>query len=717
MKRFTPKLLTLAVVAVTGMMAGLPAQAYESPLHIFSIDDIQGGFDGSTYGPHGAIQDTGIICTVGCENMIDKEGVTLYPIDSEFGFDVVDFLGAEGMVRDGDYAEGYAGNITDGDTIVGVKISNAETDFFKVKAPLGTWCKGLGGNSVKCSTEHYSVLEHVLSCHEVIPYMYADPETGEQSILTFPSGSESFDCTNAGLNNELWVLEDGLVAGTFPDVPLDPNDNTTVMNDIAFSSDYSITLKDDGKVLYRWGGMIKRPRDVRLYARLALPNEWKVEGAPDYPVTKAELHVTHWITNNPNDQLRPEDLENEAATGRKPGAKVIKVPNADGVTFSKYHVSARDCYEGDGDVLTGDVEPTFLPAGTVLRNYDFGYETTTYGHTREVPPSYPLELSADLTKGYTNAWYTSINRDPFEWSYLILDGNGDGVIERNLWVPPGVTDDDDAYYTYVGTSAPLSEAEMAEQGLRLVSGPRWRLKANKFGQDIPGLEIPAEECSPPPFQHDNLKYEVGTLVTTVINLLDWDPIAKGAPSPLSTSHGWLTPNEFVTIVGETNGVPITSNGLPMTEDFDLAVYIKGDRKPTALYNAKLVIEYEGETEPPPTTFDVAITDIASSDEVVLGDQILVYVSLENLGPAATATGGSVNLSCVDNRDRVFETEHEFPVLADEATYTADFGFPTSVFNPQDDQPLSVKCAVDVLIPDDVNLLNNGGTFSVKVKKP
>ena len=28
--------------------------------------------------------------------------------------------------------------------------------------------------------------------------------------------------------------------------------------------------------------------------------------------------VNHHITNNPNDQLRPEDLENEAATGRKP---------------------------------------------------------------------------------------------------------------------------------------------------------------------------------------------------------------------------------------------------------------------------------------------------------------------------------------------------------------------------------------------------------------
>ena len=38
----------------------------------------------------------------------------------------------------------------------------------------------------------------------------------------------------------------------------------------------------------------------------------------DFPVTKARLIVNHTITNNPNDQLRPEDLENEAAIGVLP---------------------------------------------------------------------------------------------------------------------------------------------------------------------------------------------------------------------------------------------------------------------------------------------------------------------------------------------------------------------------------------------------------------
>jgi hypothetical protein len=329
-----------------------------------------------------------------------------------------------------------------------------------------------------------------------------------------------------------------------------------------------------------------------------------------------------------------------------------------------------------------------------------------------------MELSADLTRGFSNAFYTTINRDPFEWSYLILDGNGDGVIDRNSWVPVGDSNDDDAYFNYVGFLAPLTATEMAEQGLRLVSGPRWRLRANKFGQDIPGLEIPAEECSPPPFTNDNIKYEVGELVTTVINLLDWDAISAGGPSPLASSAGWVdvTNNGFVTVAGETNGTPVTSNGLPMTEDFDLAVYIKGDRKPTALYNAKLVIEYEGESPPPPAGFDVAITSIQVPAAVFLGDQILVDVNLENLGPAATDAIGSVNLSCVSNRGAVLDGASELPILADEATHVANFGFPTSAFNPQDDQPLNVDCSVDVLVPGDASLVNNSSAFNIKVKR-
>ncbi len=43
------------------------ALAYESPVHVFSINDVMGGFDGSTFGTSGVIQETGssIICGVG----------------------------------------------------------------------------------------------------------------------------------------------------------------------------------------------------------------------------------------------------------------------------------------------------------------------------------------------------------------------------------------------------------------------------------------------------------------------------------------------------------------------------------------------------------------------------------------------------------------------------------------------------------------------------
>ena len=95
--------------------------------------------------------------------------MTLYPIDSEFGFNVVDFLGAQGKARNNDYREGFVGQLPTG----GVKVSNSATDTYRVRAPLGTWCQGLGGNSVKCSTEHFTVMEHVLSCHEAVPYFYA----------------------------------------------------------------------------------------------------------------------------------------------------------------------------------------------------------------------------------------------------------------------------------------------------------------------------------------------------------------------------------------------------------------------------------------------------------------------------------------------------------------------------------------------------------------
>ena len=253
------------------------------------------------------------------------------------------------------------------------------------------------------------------------------------------------------------------------------------------------------------------------------------------------------------------------------------------------------------------------------------------------PAEPPYAFSSDLQGGFTNAFYTTINRDPFEWSY---DADPDPLVQD-----------------FVGSAFP--DDTLGE----LVSGPRWRLKPNKFGQDLPGLEIPLEECSPPPFQSDNIKYVVGTPVTTVINLLDWDE--SEGPSPLATSKGWVdvTANEFVTVAGTdpVNGIPITTNGLPMTNDFDLAVYVKGDRKSTAVYNARLMIEYEGEVPEPPTDFDLALSELDVPARVLLGETTDVAVEVTNNGPAAAS--GTVTLTGVSNRGDTVEFTDSFTDLA------------------------------------------------------
>ncbi len=670
--------VTLVAAIASAVMLQGSVLAYESNLHVFSVDDVMGGFDGSTFGTDGAQQDTSIICGLGSEPcpldnppVIDKEGVTLYPVDSEFGYYIVDFVGAQGKARDGDYLEGYVGNIEENGVVIGIKISNAATETYKVKPPLGTWCQGLGGTSVKCETEHYTVMEHVLSCHEVIPYFFADPETGIHDILATPDGSLSFDCALGYLDDNALILVDGaptdrLVNSTPCEAENDPegcqmfpNDKTDMQNNIALSTDYSVQLKDDGKALYGWGGMHKRPNDVRMYARLDLPGQWKEPGA-DYVVTRAELVINHWITNNPNDQLRAEDLENEGARGRKPSYRVEGTPG----TSDEVWKSTIPCYEGDGDIIDteeGTVDPTFIGVGTVFKNMPFALDPAA--QPGPLPEDDPYTFSSDLTGALTNAFYTTINRDPFEWSYLAADRPAD---EFNFIGCAGPADDP----AFADTCTDTFGNPYPDVGnLVLVSGPRWRLKPNKFGQDLPGLEIPKVECSPPPFQRDNIKYVVGVPTTTVINLLDWNE-AKDGPSPLATSIGWVDveANAFVEIAGEVNGVRYSTNGLPMTEDFDLAVYIKGDRKSTAVYNAQLIIEYEGEVVE--EAFDLAIAELEVPDRVRVGETEEVEVYVVNNGPEVAS--GTITLTGTVRGAVVAEFTETFTDLLDGAVAEFDW---------------------------------------------
>jgi len=651
------------IVALVGSLTTAQADliTYTSPTHTFSIDDVQGGFDGSTYGPVGAIQDPTIICGIdspcppeAAQPFVDRNGYTLYPVDSEFGFYVVDFIGGFQKLRDGDYAEGWVGNITgDLGELVGLAVSNAPTDRFKSGGRLGGRCAGLGsGTAVKCETEHYTVMEHVLTCFETIPYFYADPLTGTQALLTDPITGEILgDCADGTLDNSLNIIVDGVVTATIlgdsngdgiPDTPnilgLEPYqmeaNESSVINNIALGDNYSLTVKDDGKALYRWGSIVNRPNDLRAYAKLDLPAEWKDNPTTAFPVSKAELRVTHWITNNPNDQLRPEDMENENATGRLPSFIQI---GTNGIW-----ASSKDCYEADGD---------FIPSATLLRNSPFAIDPND-------PTADPQAFSADLVAGLTNAWYTTIDRDPF-------------------------------------APDPVSG-----------KGPRWRLTANKFGQDIPGLEIPAIECSEVPFERDNIRYPVGQVITSVLNLLDWE---EGAPSPLATSQGWIDATQNVNTVCPDPTTPscVTVNGLPITTDFDLAVYVKGDQKTTAVLNAQLVIEYEGQG--PPATYDVRLARLAVPRNVRSGDTRTLEVDVENLGPDAAS--GSVTLLGVDpDGITVADFSASFDALAAGTTQTFPFVWTAPVVTSS----TTITWGATVTAPGDTNPDNNVRSATTKV---
>jgi hypothetical protein len=498
-------------------------------------------------------------------NIVDaKTGAVLYPIDSSFTTDELDFFGATPHPRDGVAEEGWVGPVTsdiDGvGTLTGLEFSDQETDTFKSGAPLGTWAAGLGDESVKASTEHFTVMEGVLTCHQTYPYDYWESyedyaaDLSDDGILN-SSVPDTTQAALAGLELECLELADPRMLETLGGEPGDLTmliaNEDSVITDILVDPEknYSVTKKDDGKLLFRWGSAVKKPTDIRFQKSIPLPAEWAQvpEGEKGFTVTRAELVVRHRITNNPNDQIRPEDWENEAAIGALPEYTI----GPDG-----YWRSTTDCYEGDGD---------FIPAGTPLKY--------PVGAMPDVPAS-------DLQKGFTAAWYTTINRDPFQWSYELGRSR----------TPTDLLGD-------------------------LLSGPRWRMTSNKFGQDLPSLEIPIAECTPPPYQKGEIRYETGEFTTTVINLLDWsaaEPRWDDAASPLAYSAGWTHSWATADVPGmiveaedaarcasvDANGDCVTDLGTTLTDDFDVSFYVKGDQKPLQVFDVQLILEYEstGTTE-------------------------------------------------------------------------------------------------------------------------
>lgn len=555
--------------------------------HTFSTSDIVGTFDGTS------VADNPSFIDWAADPKLTKEGMELFPIDSEFGFHVTDFVGGEEKEIDGSYTEGWAGDLKgDGGEQVGIVVSNAPTDTLKTPAVLGTWLSGLGGNTVKASTEHYSVMQAVLSDQKFPEdpdalyqldddlrlvdfeggvagplndfYVYEMTEALEESFEdknlgtpttglsmdfdrdgvaeTYQTGTVTIDgfevaAVDIGEDGTWDIIDQGLngYGGDAGIVDLMEPNESSVTQDIAYGDDYSVTVKDDGKLLYRWGNTIKRPNDIRIEVEIPLPDDWsQVDPStgllPLYQVTSAELATTHTITNNPNDQIRPENFENEAAIGVLPSFTVDAV--------SGNLVSTDDYYAGDG---------TFYPAGTVLLDTAI---------PDEIDGTLLADIGAaspDLLEGYTNAYYTTLDREPFT---AIPDGSGG--------------------YTM---------------------GPRWRLQPDKYGQDLPSVVIPNDPSQSPPYTNSDHKYEVGEDTLTVINLLDWETTV----SPLSISAGYQ------------NNVGGADEGLSMTGNFDAAFYVKGDTKPATLYNTELIMSYDKLTV---TDENLAITGSASGDYLV-----------------------------------------------------------------------------------------------------
>jgi hypothetical protein len=174
----------------------------------------------------------------------------------------------------------------------------------------------------------------------------------------------------------------------------------------------------------------------------------------------------------------------------------------------------------------------------------------------------------------------------------------------------------------------------------------------------------------------------------------------------------VTQNGFVEIAGTDpdSGIPYTTNGLPMTDDLDLAVYIKGDRKSTAVYNVKVVIEYEGEIPVPPTEFDLALSSLDVPERVVLGDTTSVAVDVTNNGPAEAS--GTVFLTGVTNRGDVVEFMADIPYITAGDTVTQSWEWTAPIGTKVE----TVYWTAEVMADGDANPANDTALATTKVRR-
>jgi hypothetical protein len=164
-----------------------------------------------------------------------------------------------------------------------------------------------------------------------------------------------------------------------------------------------------------------------------------------------------------------------------------------------------------------------------------------------------------------------------------------------------------------------------------------------------------------------------------------------------------------------NGIPVTTNGLPMTDDFDLAIYIKGDKKPVALYDAQLKLQWDDTPIPIPVDVPAVVGELLASattilDEVGLGIAVKgtacsdmypvidTVITQDPLAGTTVAVGDTVNVTtsggpCTGEIVPVPDIGVCPTVLAATATITdADL-----TVNPVNTNEASVVCAAGTVI--------------------
>jgi hypothetical protein len=201
---------------------------------------------------------------------------------------------------------------------------------------------------------------------------------------------------------------------------------------------------------------------------------------------------------------------------------------------------------------------------------------------------------------------------------------------------------------------------------------------------------------------------------TTINLLDWNE--DNGPSPLKNSLGWVdtkTYNKFVSISDKYPGV--STNGLPMSEDFDLAIYIKGDQKPTTIYSATLLIEYDSDTSPvDPTDYDLVIDSLSITPaRPVFGKEFTATFNIYNAG-TTDAKDQSYMVSYTDNKGGTDGAEIKglnfSPGEKVAFTYTQKAPAPTGSRG-------NIQARITVTVPnDDVDNSNNEAVIDFQIKK-